>query len=118
HLGASTPESEEKCAVMAAEEIIDYLENGNIANSVNMPPAAMPRFPGVPRLCAFHKNVPDMIAKITGVISNKGINIENMLNAGVRGHDLAYTVIDVSNTDPGLKAAIEEIEGIIRVRVL
>ncbi|MDR0905060.1 MAG: 3-phosphoglycerate dehydrogenase [Oscillospiraceae bacterium] len=118
HLGASTPESEEKCAYMAAVQIIDYLENGNIVNSVNMPFVALPRSAGVPRVCILHRNIPEMIAKISGAISARGINIENMVNAAVRGVDLAYTMIDVSSASADMKAAIEEVGGIVRVRIL
>ncbi|MDR2501640.1 MAG: 3-phosphoglycerate dehydrogenase [Oscillospiraceae bacterium] len=118
HLGASTPESEEKCALMAAEEIRDYLENGNIANSVNMPYASMPRVPGSSRLCVFHRNKPDMIAQITRVISAHGLNIENMHNAGVRGHDMAYTMIDLPFAGEKLTEDIRALDDIVRVRLL
>ncbi|MDR2615324.1 MAG: 3-phosphoglycerate dehydrogenase, partial [Oscillospiraceae bacterium] len=106
HLGASTPESEEKCAYMAAAQIIDYLENGNIINSVNMPPVGIPRIGSEPRLCVMHRNIPDMIAKISGVVSSRGINIENMVNAAVRGSDMAYTLIDISRAEAGLREAV------------
>jgi D-3-phosphoglycerate dehydrogenase len=118
HLGASTPESEEKCACMAAAQIIDYLENGNIVNSVNMPRVAMPRTGGEPRVCVMHRNIPDMIAKISGAVSARGINIENMVNAAVRGSDMAYTLLDVSRAGDGLREAAEAIGGVMRVRVL
>jgi D-3-phosphoglycerate dehydrogenase len=103
---------------MAAEEIIEYLESGNIANSVNMPYAVMPRPFGLPRLCVFHRNQPDVIARITKEISAKGLNIENMVNAGVRGHDMAYTMIDLSRAEGGLTEALLAIDDILRVRLL
>jgi D-3-phosphoglycerate dehydrogenase len=118
HLGASTPESEEKCAVMAAASIVDYLENGNIRNSVNMPPATMPRYPGVARLCVFHHNVPDMIAKMSKLVSSQDINIENMLNTSIRGHELAYTMIDLSSATDALVSSVMELDGVIRARLL
>lgn len=115
HLGASTPESEDNCAVMAAHQIIEYLENGNITNSVNMPAAALART-GDPRICVIHKNIPDMISKITGAVSSCGINIENMVNAGTRGRLRAYTIIDTQELVPGLEDKIKAIGGVIRVR--
>ena len=118
HLGASTPESEDKCAFMAARQMIDYIENGNIVNSVNMPQVVMPRVGNEPRVCVIHKNIPEMITKISSVISSRGINIENMTNAAVRKSDIAYTVIDVSHATDDLKEAFEAIDAVIRVRVL
>ena len=118
HLGASTPESEDKCAYMAAKQMIDYIENGNIVNSVNMPYVVIPRTGREPRVCVIHKNIPEMITKISSVISSRGINIENMMNAAARKSDLAYTVIDVSHVTDDLKAAFESVEAVIRVRVL
>lgn len=117
HLGASTPESEDNCAMMAVREIIDYLENGNITNSVNMPTATLARS-GDPRICVIHKNVPDMISKITGAVSAMGINIENMVNAGTKGRTQAYTIIDVQTVAEGLEEKIKAIGGVIRVRTL
>jgi D-3-phosphoglycerate dehydrogenase len=117
HLGASTPESEDNCAYMAAYEIMDYLENGNITNSVNMPSATLPR-KGDPRICVFHKNIPDMISQITRAVSACGINIENMVNAGTRGKSVAYTMMDVQALAPGLEDTIKSIEGVIRVRTI
>ena len=117
HLGASTPESEDNCAVMAAREMRDYIENGNIINSVNMPRATMPRN-GDPRICIIHKNVPDMIAQITRSISNNGANIENMVNSGMKGKPYAYTMIDVDRVSDVAIEAIKNIEGIIRFRLV
>jgi D-3-phosphoglycerate dehydrogenase len=115
HLGASTPESEDNCAVMAVREIIDYIENGNITNSVNMPTATLPRT-NDPRICVIHKNIPDMIAKITGAVSSMGINIENMVNASTKGRVESYTIIDVQPLAPGLEDKIRAVDGVIRVR--
>ncbi len=117
HLGASTPESEDNCAVMAAREARDYIENGNIKNSVNMPTAVMPRN-GDPRLCVIHQNIPNVIAKITELISNQGVNIENMVNAGNKGKPSAYTIIDMSSVPDGIVEAASAINGVIRVRLV
>ncbi|MCR5095534.1 MAG: phosphoglycerate dehydrogenase [Erysipelotrichaceae bacterium] len=113
HLGASTPESEENCAVMAVKELIDYLENGNIVNSVNMPSVEEPRSTSH-RICIIHRNIPNMLAQLTSIIGNNHINIENMVNKA-RG-DYAYTMID-TNSDVDEKA-LTAIDNIIRVRVI
>ena len=116
HLGASTPESEDNCASMAAKELIDYIENGNIVNSVNLPEVTMPRS-GKNRVCVIHKNVPNMLTKITGLVSDDGINIENLLNKS-RG-DYAYTMLDIGDADNAtLEKEINEIDGVIRVRII
>jgi D-3-phosphoglycerate dehydrogenase len=117
HLGASTPESEDNCVSMACSEIIEYVENGNILNSVNMPHAFMPRS-GDPRVCIIHSNVPEMIAKITSVVSSFGVNIENMINAGKKGRRHAYTMLDMSAMPDGISDAIKKIDGVTRVRLL
>lgn len=116
HLGASSPESEDNCAVMAARQLGDYLENGNIVNSVNLPAVSMD-WSGSERLCIIHRNIPAMLANITMILSNDNVNVENMTNKS-KG-DFAYTIVDV-NTDVsnGLVASIENIPGILRVRVL
>ena len=115
HLGASTPESEDNCAIMAAQELIDYLENGNIKNSVNYPNLSM-NAAGT-KICVIHKNVPTTIASITSALGNEGINIENMANAS-RGN-FAYTMLDVSgDVSPDVEGAINSIDGVIRVRVI
>ncbi len=111
HLGASTPESEDNCAVMAANEIMDYLENGNISNSVNMPRACRPPS-GNPRIGIIHRNIPEMLAKITTAVS--GTNIEHMVNAG-RG-DIAYTLLDLAAIPDGLVEKLQAIDSVIRVR--
>ena len=116
HLGASTPESEDNCAQMAATELIDYIENGNITNSVNLPEITLPRS-GKYRICIIHKNVPNMITAITGIVATNDINIENMLNKS-RG-DYAYTMLDVSDVDSEhIIAKLEEIDGVIKARVI
>ena len=116
HLGASTPESEDNCASMASKELIDYIENGNIVNSVNLPEVTMPRS-GENRVCVIHKNIPNMITKITGLVSDDGINIENLLNKS-KG-DYAYTMLDIGAADIAvLEKEINEIEGVIRVRII
>lgn len=115
HLGASTPESEDNCAVMAAEEIIDYLENGNIRNSVNYPNLSMNAV-GT-KICVIHKNVPTTIASITTAVGNEGINIENMANAS-RG-DFAYTMLDVTGeVTASVEGKINAVDGVVKVRVI
>ena len=116
HLGASTPESEENCAVMAAQELSDYLLDGNIRNSVNFPSVSMPRGEGN-RICVIHKNVPGMLAAITDVANKAGLNIENMTNKS-RG-DYAYTMLDVTGLVPDeVGSGLLALPDIIRVRVL
>ncbi|MBQ7027415.1 MAG: phosphoglycerate dehydrogenase [Ruminococcus sp.] len=115
HLGASTPESEDNCAVMAAEELIDYIENGNIRNSVNLPNASMNAI-GT-KICVIHKNVPTTLASITTVLGNEGINIENMVNASKK--EFAYTMLDVTGDIPAsVEGKINAVDGVIRVRIL
>ncbi|MDD6479257.1 MAG: phosphoglycerate dehydrogenase [Oscillospiraceae bacterium] len=116
HLGASTPESEDNCASMAAKELIDYIENGNIVNSVNLPEVTMPRS-AEHRICVIHKNIPNMLNSITGTFAADGVNIENMLNKS-RG-DYAYTMLDTTATDVNAVAEkIAAIDGVIRVRTI
>jgi D-3-phosphoglycerate dehydrogenase len=116
HLGASTPESEDNCAVMAAKELIDYIENGNIVNSVNLPEITMPRS-GEHRICVIHKNIPNMLTAITKIVADDNVNIENLLNKS-RG-DYAYTMLDIGTADTDMVAnEIAEIEGVIKVRVI
>ena len=117
HLGASTPESEDNCVSMACSEIMEYIENGNIINSVNMAYAYLPRTEDA-RLCVIHDNVPDMISKITGAISSFGVNIENMVNASTKGRIPSYTLLDVSSLPVGLEDSIRGIMGVTRVRGL
>ena len=113
HLGASTPESEENCAVMAVKELQDYIDNGNITNSVNLPSVSEPRNTSH-RICIIHKNVPNMLAQLTSIIGAHQINIENLVNKA-RG-EIAYTLIDTNSEVD--EAALNAIENIIRVRVL
>lgn len=116
HLGASTPESEDNCAEMAANELIDYIENGNIVNSVNLPEITMPRS-GKHRVCVIHKNIPNMLTAITGIVAENNVNIENMLNKS-RG-DYAYTMIDIADADEKMIIEkISSIDGVVRVRVI
>ena len=115
HLGASTEEAEDNCAAMAAKELVDYLENGNIKNSVNFPNAEMNAVGS--KICILHKNVPSVIASLTTAISNAGGNIENMVNASRK--DYAYTMIDVTGADAAAIAeGMKAIDGVIRVRVI
>ena len=116
HLGASTEESEDNCAVMAAQELADYLTNGNIRNSVNFPAVTMPRT-GDSRLCVLHKNIPAMISTITAICSEQGINIENLTNKS-RG-DVAYTMFDTTGEiTADSREKLSQIDGIFRVRVI
>ncbi|MGN0532393.1 MAG: phosphoglycerate dehydrogenase [Eubacterium sp.] len=116
HLGASTPESEENCAAMGAQELIDFLENGVIKNSVNMPSVSMART-GVARITVIHKNQPNMIATITDTISRDGINIAGFEDKN-RG-EIAYSIIDCdSAVSDDVTHDIEAIDGVIKVRVL
>lgn len=115
HLGASTPESEENCATMAAMELVDFLENGNITNSVNMPAVSMPRS-GDMRITLIHRNVPSMITQIATLISDKGVNIENLTNKSRK--DYAYTMVDVAGcVNETHVEQLRQIEGMIRVTV-
>jgi len=116
HLGASTPESEDNCAVMAVRQLEDYLVNGNIRNSVNMPNLSQ-EWSGIARICLIHKNVPAMLTKITSVLSDDHINVENLTNKSRK--DYAYTLVDVDTriTD-AVADELRQIPGMIRVRVL
>lgn len=116
HLGASTPESEDNCASMAARELIDYIENGNIVNSVNLPEITMPRS-GKHRVCIIHRNIPNMLTAITGIFAGDNVNIENLLNKS-RGN-YAYSMLDIDEADTSAVAdKIGAIDGVIRVRVI
>ncbi len=116
HLGASTPEAEDNCAVMAAKQLVDYIENGNIINSVNYPNCSMPRATKY-RLVILHQNIANMIANITGAVGKEGINIETLSNQS-RG-EYAVTILDVEKqvSEDAIKH-ISALEGIIRVRVI
>lgn len=116
HLGASTPESEDNCAVMAVDEIRDYLENGNITHSVNLPAVSVPRT-GRSRITIIHKNVPNVISKITATVAEENINIDNMVNKS-RG-EYAYTMLDTdADVSEEAIAAISALDEAIRVRVI
>ena len=116
HLGASTEESEDNCAYMAAHELIDYIENGNIVNSVNFPSVEMPRT-STARICIIHKNIPAVLTKLSSVISSQNINIANMINKS-RG-DYAYTMIDCDDCPKNDTIdLLNAVDNVIRVRVI
>ena len=118
HLGASTEEAEDNCAIMAAKELTDYIENGIIVNSVNYPVNNMGGIrAGIARVCVLHKNVPAILSKITAILGDANVNIANMANNG-KG-DNAYTLIDVeADVDDAAVEKIAAIEGVRRVRVI
>ena len=116
HLGASTPESEQNCAVMAADSLREYLETGNVRNSVNLPSVDFPRS-GFMRMCIIHKNIPAMLANIMRVLSTDGANVANMSNKSRGAY--AYTVVDLdSKIDRILVDDVTALNGVIRVRVI
>ena len=115
HLGASTPEAEDNCAVMAAQELKDYIENGNINNSVNYPRCSSPKTTAH-RITICHLNKANMIAQFSGVLGEKHVNIENFINAS-RG-DYAYSILDVNEVSDEIVASLNEIAGVIKVRVI
>lgn len=116
HLGASTPESEDNCAKMAAEEMMEYLETGTIRNSVNFPNLRVPREANI-RICIMHRNIPNLIAKLSTTLSERGINIENM-GSRPRG-EVAYTIMETNDElSDETKAALQAVEGIISFRVI
>lgn len=116
HLGACTPESEDRCAVMAARELYDYLLNGNIKNSVNLPNASLNRM-GVCRLCVLHHNVPRMLTRILDFISDRNINVEHMINKPRDKY--AYTIVDLGDRiGEDVADAIRAMDDVIRVRVI
>ncbi len=117
HLGASTKESEENCAIMAVEQIMDYVENGNIKNSVNFPDCSAGPMTNDTRVCILNKNIPSMLGQITGILADMGVNIDNLTNKS-KG-DYAYTLIDIDDeiNVKKIKDALN-FEGIISVRVL
>ena len=116
HLGASTREAEENCAIMVAEQVKDYLENGNIKNSVNLPNMDSPR-KGAARITIMNRNVPDMLGQVSNILGKANVNINQMLNDS-RG-DLAYTLVDVDSTiSQEVEMELVGIEGVLRLRVL
>ncbi len=115
HLGASTPESEDNCAMMAALELIDYIENGNIKNSVNYPNAEMTA--SGTKVCIMHKNIPDVLSKLTAVFGGAGINIGNMVNASKK--DYAYTMIDAGgDVNDDMVKKLAAVDSVIKIRVI
>lgn len=117
HLGASTEESEDNCAVMAAKEMMDYLENGNIKNSVNYPACDMGVCTQAGRIAIFHKNIANMITQFTAAFGDKGINISDMMNKS-RG-EVAYTMLDIETAaTPEIIDELRQINGVFRVRVV
>lgn len=117
HLGASTAESEDNCAIMAVKQIADFMENGNIKNSVNYPACDAGVCTSAARICICHKNIPDMLTRFTGVFAKEKINISNMVSKS-RG-DWAYTILDVeSDVNDASKAELEAVEGVVKVRVI
>ena len=116
HLGASTPESEQNCAIMAVDQLKDYLENGNIRNSVNFPNVYLDRS-GVMRMCIIHKNIPAMLASITTLLSKDGVNVENLSNKS-KG-EYAYTMVDLgSKVAESVIEDVKHLPNVIRVRVI
>ncbi|WP_319272974.1 phosphoglycerate dehydrogenase [uncultured Draconibacterium sp.] len=117
HLGASTKESETNCAIMAVEQMRDYLENGNIKNSVNFPAAELERNGGS-RILIANRNVPNMVSQISTVLAAEGLNIDNMLNK--KRDDIAYNIIDVdaSAINESVKEKLLAIDGIFMVRLI
>ena len=117
HIGASTEESEENCAVMAANQLIDYLENGNITNSVNFPAVRMDRMPGSSRITFSNDNVAGVLGQVLSVLAERQVNVIDMMNKS-RG-ELAFNIIDVDGApDPAVTAAIQAVPHVIRVRVV
>lgn len=117
HLGASTPESEDNCAVMAVAELTDYLETGNIVHSVNLPNVSLPRSAGMPRVCVVHLNVSGLINKLTAVILEAGGNIENMISGSRK--EYAYTMFDLSGNIPAdLAEKLDQVPNVIRSRII
>ena len=116
HLGASTAEAEENCAIMVAEQLRDYLEHGNVANAVNFPQVSMAR-ESAHRIAIANANVPNMLGQISTAMAQAGLNIHNMVNKS-RG-DMAYTLVDVdSAVEPGLLKDLAGITGVLSVRYL
>ena len=116
HLGASTEEAEDNCAIMAAHELDEFLKNGNIKNSVNYPNVELPHN-GDCRLCIFHKNIPTILSQITSAVSEENINIENFINKSKK--DNAYTVVEINGDIPEkVVDKVKAIEGVIRIRVI
>ena len=117
HLGASTKESEDNCAVMAVEELTDYIENGNIKNSVNYPACDMGECHAACRVAVLHKNIPNMIGQITGILAGQGVNISDMTNKSRDKY--AYTLLDLEHRpEDATVKKLTGIDGVLRVRVV
>ena len=115
HLGASTPESEDNCAVMAVKEIVDYIENGNIKNSVNLPNLEM-AITGNAKICVIYKNTEGVINNLTAPVSAAGLNIENMVSKSKK--DYAYTCLDVKGDTAGIEEKLRAVPNVVSVRVV
>lgn len=117
HLGASTAESEDNCAVMAVQEVIDYIENGNITHSVNYPDCDMGVKGSGARITILHRNIPNMLGQFTALLAGEGMNISLMANKSKK--EYAYTMIDVESEVSGqIAKALEAVEGVLKVRVI
>ena len=117
HLGASTSEAEENCAVMVADTLRDFLENGNIRHSVNFPEASLPRIPSTERISIVNSNIPNMVGQISTCLAGAGLNIADLLNKS-KG-EIAYTLIDIDGRVPaGLIGRIGSIEGVLSARAV
>ena len=117
HLGASTEESEDNCAVMAVKEVMDFMENGNVRNSVNYPACDLGVAMTAGRVAVCHKNIPNMIGQLTSILASVGVNIPNMMNKS-RG-DFAYSLLDLdASISEDVVAKLEAIEGVLKVRVV
>ncbi len=117
HLGASTKESETNCAIMAVNQVREFMEEGAIKNSVNFPEASMDRNGGT-RILIANKNVPNMVSQISNILASENLNIDNMLNK--KHEDIAYNIIDLTqtNVDQGVKTKLEAIDGVFMVRII
>lgn len=117
HLGASTEESEDNCAIMAVMELMDYLENGNIKNSVNYPDCDLGVCHAAGRITINHKNIPNMLGQLTSIFANENINIANLVNKS--REQWAYTMIDIESTaTPEIVQSLKAIDGVVKVRVI
>lgn len=115
HIGGSTGEAEANCSLLAAREIMEFLENGNTVNAVNLPNVKMP-FASPYRITVIHRNIPNMLGQITTVLAGAGLNIENLVNRAK--DDYAYTMVDVDRLDQAVVTALEEINAVSRVRLI
>ena len=117
HLGASTEESEDNCAKMAVRQVMDYLENGNITNSVNYPNCDMGICTKAGRITIMHRNIPNTLSQFTGAVAAENINISDLINRS-RG-EFAYTMLDLDHPAPqSVIERLEKIEGVLKVRVI